>query len=75
MNTIINIAIWYGVLCAAFNGLTVLASAIVRRTPGESDDKAIDAFYQTGFYKAIAWVFSWGDYAAEFLTKIKPDSE
>jgi hypothetical protein len=74
-DTIINYAliaaVWYGAACAAFNGLVALVSTVVRRTPGDSDDKAVDKFYNTGLYKAVAWIFSWGDYIGEFITKLK----
>jgi hypothetical protein len=65
------VAAWYGVVCAALNGLTVLVSAIVKQTPGASDDEAVEKFYASKPYKAIAWLFSWGDLIGEWVAKLK----
>jgi hypothetical protein len=66
-----QIAAWYGAVCVAFNGLAALISTVVKRTPGQSDDEAIDKLYENGLYKLIAKVFSWGDYVAEWVAKLK----
>ena len=64
-----QIAVWYGVACVFFNALTGFVSTVVKKTPGESDDAAVDKFYESKIYKMVAWVFSWGDYLAEFVVK------
>jgi hypothetical protein len=66
-----KVAVWYGIACAGLNGLTVLVSGIVKRTPGTSDDEAVDKFYASKPYKAVAWIFSWGDYIGELVAKLK----
>ena len=71
MDILITIAAWYGVACVAFNGLSVLTSAIVKQTPGTSDDEALDRFYASPIYRAFSWFFSWGDYIGEFIAKLK----
>jgi hypothetical protein len=58
-------------VCAGFNGLVMLIAAVVKKTPGTSDDEAVDKFYASGLYKTVAWVFSWGDYIGEFVTKLQ----
>jgi hypothetical protein len=66
-----KVAIWYGIVCAGLNGLTILVSGIVKQTPGTSDDEAVDKFYNSKVYKAVAWVFSWGDYIGELVSKLR----
>ena len=66
-----KILTWYGIACLAFNSLAALISTIVKQTPGTRDDEAVDKLYASSPYKAIAWVFSWGDYLAEFIAKLK----
>ena len=68
---ITNIAAWYGIACLGFNGLAALVSSIVKQTPGTSDDEAVEKLYASGAYKAIAWIFSWGDYLGEVIAKLK----
>ncbi|MDR2674087.1 MAG: hypothetical protein LBC18_04255 [Opitutaceae bacterium] len=68
---LLKVAAWYGVACAGFNGLVTLIAAVVKKTPGASDDEAIDKLYESKPYKAVAWIFSWGDYIAELVTKLK----
>jgi hypothetical protein len=65
------IATWYAAACTLWNGLVILIAAVVKKTPGDSDDKAVDKFYASKYYKAVAWLFSWGDYIGEFITKPK----
>ena len=68
---ITNIAAWYGIACLGFNGLAALVANIVTHTPGTTDDEAVEKFYATPLYRAIAWIFSWGDYLGELITKLK----
>jgi hypothetical protein len=71
IESLFKVAAWYGVACAAFNGLVTLIAAVVKQSPGTSDDEAVDKVYASGPYKAVAWIFSWGDYIAEFVAKLK----
>jgi hypothetical protein len=71
IDKLIAAAGYYGAACLAFNGLATVVSAFVARTPGHSDDEHIEKIYASKVYKAFAWVFSWGDYIAEAIGKLK----
>ncbi|EIP99326.1 hypothetical protein OpiT1DRAFT_03840 [Opitutaceae bacterium TAV1] len=62
---------YYGAACVAFNTLAAAISAFVKQSPSASDDAAIDKVYASKVYKAVAWIFSWGDYIAELIAKAK----
>ncbi len=62
---------YYGAACVAFNALAAAISAFVKQSPSTSDDAAIDRVYSSKAYKAVAWIFSWGDYVAELIAKSK----
>jgi hypothetical protein len=71
IDVIFIIAAWYAAAGTLWNGIVILIAAFVKKTPGDSDDKAIDKFYASKPYKFVAWFFSWGDYIGEFITKLK----
>ena len=71
IDTLILIATWYGALCVAFNGLTVLISAAIKQIPGINAYAAVDKLYNNKIYKVLSWVFSWGDYVGEIIAKFK----
>lgn len=71
IDKLVTYAGYYGAACVAFNTLAAVVSAFVKQSPSTSDDAAIDKVYSSKVYKAVAWIFSWGDYVAEIIAKYK----